>query len=177
MAKSAEVGHEAMEVDTTLPDRALTKEQIIERNLRVVQAHFHNENPESVEKAIALYADKVSWEAPNRGIVLTDKAEILEAYRGIFRSIVYHSVTPIRRFATEKFVFDDQVAVATFVRDEMKNMPFPVGTRMCVRLTHIFEMKDGKIEKEIAYEMFRKEGAVNAIDHIPEGCETIIYSE
>lgn len=37
-----------------------------------------------------------------------------------------------------------------------------------VRLAHVFEMKDGKIVREIAYEMWRKEGAPNAIDDIPK---------
>ena len=166
-----------IEVDTSVPDSELTREQIIDRNMTVVDAHFHNENPESVEKAIALYADNISWEAPVRGIVMNDPAEILKAYRGIFRSVVYHSTTPIRRFATESFVFDDQVSIATLVRDEMPNIPFPVGTRMSVRLTHVFQMKDGKIEREVAYEMFREVGAANDHDFIPEGCETIHFPE
>ena len=175
MTHPIEADHVAMEVDTSLPDSALTSEQIIERNLTVVEAHFHNEAPETVEKAIALYADNIWWEAPTRGVIMKDKAEILEAYRGIFRSIQYHSVTPLRRFATEQFVFDDQVAVATLVGNEMPNIPYPVGTRMCVRLTHMFQMKDGKIEREIAYEMFRKEGEPNAVDNVPEGAETTYY--
>lgn len=177
MARPMQNEHAAMVVDTSLPDSALTREQIIERNSKVVDAHFHNENPESVELAIALYADNISWEAPVRGIVMTDTAEILNAYRGIFRSVVYHSTTPIRRFATETFVFDDQVSVATLVSDEMPNVPFPVGTRMSVRLTHVFQMKDGKIEREVAYEMFRAVGAANDHDFIPEGCETIHFPE
>jgi hypothetical protein len=68
-------------VDTSVPDSALTREQIIARNLKVVEAHFHNETPEHVEKAIALYGDTISWEAPTRGVVMNDKDEILEAYR------------------------------------------------------------------------------------------------
>lgn len=163
-------------VDTAIPDRALTREQIIARNLQVVEAHFHNENPEFVEKAIALYGDTISWEAPTRGIVMHDKAEILAAYRGIFRSVVYHRVVPLRRFATEQFVFDDQIGHVTLVGNEMPNIPYPVGTQLSVRLTHIFEMKDGKIVREIAYEMFREEGAANAIDFIPPGTKEIMFS-
>lgn len=177
MVKPAEAGHVEIEIDTSLPDSALTREQIINRNMRVVDAHFHNENPEFVEKAIALYAERVSWEAPTRGIAMTDKNEILKAYHGIFRSVVYHKTTPIRRFATETFVFDDQVSVATLVGNEMPNVPFPIGTRMSVRLTHVFEMKDGKIVREIAYEMFREEGAVNDHDVTPDSSTTIYFPE
>ena len=77
----------AMTVDTSIPDSQLTREEIIARNLKAVEAHFHNENPESVEAAIALYADNVSWEGPARGIVMKDPKEILAAYRGIFRTV------------------------------------------------------------------------------------------
>src|ERR1700677_3436892 len=101
------------EVDTSVPDSALSRDQIIERNLRVVEAHFHNETPELVEKAIALYADDISWEAPTRGVVMHDAAEILQAYRGIFRTVAYRKVVPLRRFGTEKFVFDNPTGPRT----------------------------------------------------------------
>jgi hypothetical protein len=165
------------EIDTTLPDSALTRDQVIQRNLRVVAAHFHNENPDHVEEAIKLYGDTISWEAPTRGIVMDDPAEILEAYRGIFRTVAYRKVIPLRRFATEQFVFDDQIGHVTLVGDEMPNVPYPVGTEMSVRLAHVFEMKDGKIVKEIAYEMWRKEGEPNAVDAVPPGSPEIMFDE
>ena len=34
----------------------LTADEVVERNLRVVDEHFHNENPVDIEKAIALRA-------------------------------------------------------------------------------------------------------------------------
>ena len=40
----------------------------------------------------------------------------------------------------------------------MPNIPYPVGAELAVRLTHLFEMKDGKIVREIAYEMSLEEG-------------------
>jgi len=163
-------------VDTTVPDSALTRDQIIARNLEVVEAHFHNENPEHVEKAIALYGDNISWEAPTRGVVMHDKAAILEAYRGIFRTVAFRRVIPLRRFATEQFVFDDQIGHVTIVGDEMLNIPFPIGAELAVRLTHLFEMKDGKIVREIAYEMWREEGAPNAVDFIPPGSKAITFT-
>ena len=163
-------------VDTAAPDSALTREQIITRNLRVVEAHFHNETPEHVEKAIALYGETISWEAPTRGVVMHDKGEILEAYRAIFRTVAYRRVVPLRRFATEQFVFDDQIGHITVVGNEMPNIPYPVGAELAVRLTHLFEMKDGKIVREIAYEMWREEGAANAVDLVPPGTKEIVFT-
>lgn len=162
-------------VDTSVPDSELSREEIVARNLQVVEAHFHNENPEHVEEAIALYDQNISWEAPTRGVVMHDHGEILEAYRGIFRTIHYRKVIPLRRFATEQFVFDDQIGYVTVAGEDMPNLPYPVGTEMAVRLAHVFEMKDGKIVREIAYEMWRKEGDPNAVDFIPEGSKVIDF--
>ena len=166
---------EAMLVDTTLPDSALTHDQIVARNIQVVEAHFHNETPDLVEKAIALYDEEISWEAPTRGVVMTDRAAILEAYRGIFRTVQYRKVIPLRRFGTEKFVFDDQIGFVTIVGNDMPNLPFPVGSELSVRLSHVFEMRDGKIVREIAYEMWREEGAPNAVDFVPADANVIIF--
>jgi len=44
---------------------------------------------------------------------------------------------------------------------DVPNIPYPVGSELAARLTHLFEMKDGKIVREIAYEMWREEGAPN----------------
>lgn len=151
------------------PDSKLTREQIIARNLIAVEAHFHNETPESIETAIDLYGDSISWEGPNRGIVLKDPKQVLQAYRGIFKTISIQSFTPIRRFATEQFVFDDQIILGTVVGNEMPNLKHPVGTKLSVRMAHCFEMKDGKIVREVAYEMFRLQGSPEAVDDIPEG--------
>ena len=113
--------------------------------IQVVDAHFHNETPESVDKAIALYDDDIVWEAPMRGVVLTDPVEIRKSYMGIFRTVKYNKATALRRFATEEYVFDDQIADVEIVGDEMPNLGFPVGSRLNVRITHIFYMRDGKI--------------------------------
>jgi hypothetical protein len=43
-----------------------TPEQLVERNLQVVDEHFHNENPADIDKAIALYAP----EGPPAGSVI-----------------------------------------------------------------------------------------------------------
>ena len=175
MAGVVRLTDEAMEIDTSLPDSALTREEIVARNIKVVEAHFHNETPNLVERAIDLYADDISWEAPTRGVIMTDRAQILEAYRGIFRTVQYRKVIPLRRFGTEKFVFDDQIGFVTIVGNEMPNLPYPVGSELSVRLTHVFEMRDGKIVREIAYEMWREEGAPNAIDFVPEDAAVITF--
>lgn len=161
------------------PDAELTREQIIERNLKVVEAHFHSENPDDVEKAVALYADDITWEAPSRGVVWKTSKEVLDAYREIFRTFQYRKTLDLRRFATENFVFDDQIQHAVVIGDPavVPNMPFPKGTEVYARLVHCFEMRDGQIVREIAYELWRELGSAVARDDIPEGAVWKIYSE
>ena len=54
------------------------------------------------------------------------------------------------RFATEDRVVDD--SVVTFVVAREGFIPLPLGTKGEMRLTHIFEMRNGKISKEIGIE-------------------------
>ncbi|MFE7439479.1 nuclear transport factor 2 family protein [Streptomyces chartreusis] len=162
-------------INDTRPDAELSREEVIERNLRVVEAHFHNENPDDVDKAIALYADGIVWEAPCRGMVYTDPAEVRKAYFGIFRTIKYNKTTALRRFATETSVFDDQIADVEVVGNEMPNLGYPIGTRLNARLVHCFEMRDGRITREIAYEMLREHGGSLDHDSVPEGAHVVVY--
>ncbi|HJT91116.1 MAG TPA: nuclear transport factor 2 family protein [Mycobacterium sp.] len=161
----------------TRPDAELTREEIIARNLKVVDAHFHTENPDEVEKAVALYTPDISWEAPSRGMVYKDPEEVLKAYRKIFQTFSYRKTIALRRFATENFVFDDQIGQVKVTGDpaDVPNMPYEHGTEMSVRLVHCFEMRDGMIAREIAYEVWRKLGAPNDNDDIPEDAHVEVF--
>jgi len=137
----------------------LTPEQVIERNLQVVDAHFHNENPEDIDKAIDLYGDTIVWEVPARGVLLRNKDQVKAAYLKMFESYGIHSLTPIRRFGAGNFVVDDTVADMTLLGDVEENVPgcpLPSGTRVSLRVVHIFELDDeGRIIRENGYELWR----------------------
>lgn len=161
-----------------MTDTKLTPEQIVERNLAAVDAHFHSENPADIDKAIALYADEVVWEVPARGVLLTDHESVKQAYLDIFKSYEIHSITPLRRHGADNWVFDDTIAELTLVGDVENNVPgcpLPAGTNVSMRITHFFEMDDeGKINREIGYELWRPaDGPIN--DDIPPGAETIQF--
>ncbi|MFE3999341.1 nuclear transport factor 2 family protein [Nocardioides sp. YIM B13467] len=158
-------------------DAELTREEVIARNLAAVEAHFHNENPDDVDKAIALYTDDITWEAPSRGMVYTDPADVRAAYLDIFKTLVYDKTIALRRFATEQFVFDDQIAHVTVVGDKMPNLRFPIGTKLSVRLVHCFQMRDGKIAREIAYETWRERDGVLDHDSIPDDAVVELFDQ
>lgn len=151
------------------PDSELSDEEIVARNLAAVEEHFHNENPDSVEKAVALYTDDIVWEIPARGLLLTSREEVLASYRDIFKTMQYEKMYTLRRFATGKYVVDDQVAYVNKIDDLMPNEVHPVGSRLSCRLVHCFEMRDGRIAREIAYELWReRDSVIDRDDIIPE---------
>ena len=154
---------------------ARTYSEMQELNLAVVQEHFHNEAPDTVDKAIALYADDIVWEGPARGLVYRDPAEIREMYLGIYQTLKMHSHTQIHRFATDEWVFDDCIYVGTLVDTKMRNVPFPLGTKVSMRLTHAFQLRDGKICRENAYEIWRRADDLTVNDDIPEDAVVTIF--
>ena len=156
----------------------LTPEQVVERIMRVVDAHFHNENPEDIDKAIELYGDTIVWEVPARGVLHRDKAAVKAAYLKMFKSYQIHSLTPIRRFAADNYVVDDTVAEMTLVGDVEDNVPgcpLPGGTQVSLRVVHIFELDDeGRIIRENGYELWRRaDGPID--DDIPADAPTITF--
>jgi ketosteroid isomerase-like protein len=167
---------ETEDLSQAIDTSTMTPSEIAARNLRVVEAHFHNENPDDVDKAIALYTDDVVWEGPVRGRVYTDHTAVKAAYLDIFATLQLNKSTTLRRFATEQFVFDDQVADVTVVGDKMPNLGFNVGDRISMRLVHCFEMRDGKIAREIAYEISRAYGGPRDHDDIPAGSLVVDYT-
>lgn len=60
----------------------------------------------------------------------------------------------LQRFATEDRVVDDSLVTFEVVRDGCWPH-FAAGQKIEMRLVHIFEMRDGKISKEIIFDMGR----------------------
>lgn len=145
-----------------------TRDEIIARNLATVADHFANENPDDIARVIAGYTDDIVWEAPARGIVIRDKDEVCQAYLALFRSMDIHTVTHLYRFATEEWVFDDSIIDFTLTGDGFANCPFQPGTQVSMRLVHAFQLRDGKICREIGYEIWRRADNEALIhDHVP----------
>ena len=125
-------------------------DDIIAANLAAVEAHLGSEASGRIEDAIAVYTDDVVWEAPSRNLEFRGKEAVADNYRDIFsvlKNVEFHTKD---RFATEDRVVDDSIVSFEVAREGF--VPFPVGTKCEMRLTHIFEMRDGKISKEIGIE-------------------------
>jgi hypothetical protein len=73
----------------------------------------------------------------------------------MFASLRNVEFRQVERFATEDRVVDDSIVTFDLIGDGMVNAPLPVGTSIEMRLVHIFEMRDGKIARESAFEIWR----------------------
>ena len=127
----------------------------IAKNLAAVEGHFHSEADDEVEVALELYTDDIVWEAPARGLRFEGKQEVAANYRKMFASMEnLELVANLQRFATEDRVVDDTIARVTVTGKDF--LPVPLGQRVELRVVHIFEMREGKISREIAYEMWKE---------------------
>ena len=127
-------------------------EQLIAANLAAVEAHFHSEAAGEVERALELYTDDIVWESPARELVFRGKEATGDNYRRMFGSFKVEEFRCLQRFATEDRVIDDSVATVTLVGDGVENAPAPVGSKIEIRLLHVFEMRGGKISRELVFE-------------------------
>jgi uncharacterized protein YjiS (DUF1127 family)/ketosteroid isomerase-like protein len=122
-------------------------------NLTVVEQHIAREATD-VDKAIELYTDDIVWESPARDLIFQGKEAVANNYRNMFSSIRHIEVQPLKRFASEDRVVDDAIVKFTLVGDGFVNAPVPIGTRVSLRLLHVFGMRDGKIDREEVYEIW-----------------------
>ena len=127
----------------------------ITQNLACVDGHFHSEAQNDIEAALELYTDDIVFEAGalnglNRSF--TGKLEVAKFYRELWATMGDVKFKPLQRFGTEDRVVDDSLVTFEVVRDGCWPH-FSIGQKIEMRLVHIFEMRDGKISKEIVFDM------------------------
>jgi hypothetical protein len=125
--------------------------------LDLVDMHLHEENPDRIDECIKLYTEDAVWETPARNVTYPgagDDQEHVSARVQLRGGITFH---PIERFATPDRVFDDMWATFRISGDGFENCPFPIGTKVKMRLLHNFHIRDGMIAKEIGYEIWRRD--------------------
>lgn len=128
----------------------------IAQNLAAVENHFHSEALNEVEAALETFTDDIMWEAPapnglNRSF--SGKEAAAKNYRELFASMRNVKFRFLQRFATEDRVVDD--SIVTFEVSKDGYWHFPVDSKIEMRLVHIFEMRDGKISRELVFDMGR----------------------
>src|SRR5512145_1941222 len=128
----------------------------VARNLAAVESHFHSEARNEVEAALETFTDDIVWEAPAPNGLdrsFAGKEAVARNYRELFASMRDVKFRFLQRFATEDRVVDDSIVTFQVAKDGYWH--FPLGSKVEMRLVHIFEMRDAKISKEIVFDMGR----------------------
>jgi ketosteroid isomerase-like protein len=128
----------------------------VAENLAVVESHFHSEALNEVEAALETFTEDIVWDAPapnglNRSF--SGKQAVAKNYRELFASMRNVKFKFLQRFATEDRVVDDSIVAFEVAKDGYWH--FPTGSRVEMRLVHIFEIRGGKISREIVFDMGR----------------------
>jgi ketosteroid isomerase-like protein len=130
----------------------------VARNLAAVENHFHSEAVNEVEAALATFTDDIVWEAPApNGLdrAFSGKQAVARNYRALFASMRDVKFQLLQRFATDDRVVDDSIVTFEVAKDGYWR--FPLGSKVRMRLVHIFEMRDGRISRELVFDMGRAE--------------------
>jgi hypothetical protein len=134
-----------------------TFEEKCQYALDLVDMHLHEENPDRIDECIKLYTEDAVWETPARNVTYTGRETIKRMYLRLFASTEGIVFEHVERFATPDRVFDDMWVRFKLTGDGFENCPFPIGTKVKMRLLHNFHIRDGMIAREIGYEVWRKD--------------------
>jgi len=125
-------------------------QEILATNLATVQIHFDAEKAGDWEKIKIMYTDDIVWERACMNQIVKGKEAVAAAYVELFSALRNVDFQCLDRFATEDRVVDESIFSFELVKDGI--MPLPVGTRAKLRLVHIFEMRHGKVSRELVME-------------------------
>jgi len=125
-------------------------QEIIAKNLATVQMHFDAEKAGNWEKIKEMYTDDIIWERACVNQFVEGKEAVAAAYVELFSALSNYDFDSNDRFATEDRVVDDSIFTFEVAKEGV--MPLPVGTKAKMRLVHIFEMREGKVSKELVME-------------------------
>lgn len=128
-----------------------TLEPAVARNLETVAQHLAGE-AEDPASIMHLYTDDIVLEVPGRGLRIASRHGIEANYRSTFNSMSDIAITPIARYEERDWVVDDCIVCFRLVGDGVVNAPVPVGSRVRLRLIHLFAMRDGLIARETVFE-------------------------
>lgn len=139
-------------INKTEPTGTGATDEAVRHALGLVEMHFREENPDDIENALRLYTEDVVWEVPGRRVRYVGKQAVKESYLRLFASTEGIAFFPVERFATADRVVDDMWVKFKLIGDGIENAPLPIGTRVKMRLVHIFHVRDRLISREAGYE-------------------------
>ena len=118
--------------------------------MEVIERHFAAETAHDIEATLATYTESIVWDdvtppgSPFRG-----KRAVAEAYGGILQAIPDIHLRSVRRFECADHVVDESRATGHVV-GEFAGVAGE-GAPVSFRLLHVFDLRDGLIDRENAW--------------------------
>jgi predicted ester cyclase len=113
----------------------------------VIEAHFDAERRDDIEAILKTVSDRISHETFGSGLApLRGKDAVRAFYELLSRELSMDSYTTVRRLYGPSHVWEEGVVHAT-----AKGEPFGLaghGRKISYRLIHLFEFRNGLIERE-----------------------------
>ena len=118
--------------------------------MEVIERHFAAENAHDVAATLATYTETIVWDdvtharSPFKG-----KQAVAEVYDGILQAIPDLHLQSVLRFQCADHVVDESI-VTGHVVGEFAGVA-GAGAPVCFRLLHVFDLRDGLIDRENAW--------------------------
>jgi len=118
--------------------------------VEVIERHFAAENAHDIEATLETYTDTILWDdvthpaSPFRG-----KRAVAEAYGGILKAIPDIHLRSVGRFQCAGHAVDESI-VTGHVVGEFAGVAGG-GAPVSFRLLHVFDLRDGLIDRENAW--------------------------
>ena len=123
---------------------------LITAGLDIIDRHFAAENAHDIEATLATYTDAIVWDdITHPGSPFRGKQAVAEAYGGILQAIPDIQLRSVSRFQCADHVVDESIATG-HVMGEFAGVAGG-GAPVSFRLLHIFDLREGLIERENAW--------------------------
>ena len=124
--------------------------RLIRAGLDVVDRHFAAENAHDIEATLATYTETIVWDdITHPGSPFRGKRAVAEVYGGILQAIPDLQLTSVNRFQCAEHVVDESI-VTGHVMGEFAGIAGG-GAPVRFRLLHVFDLRDGLIDRENAW--------------------------
>ena len=123
---------------------------LITAGLDIIDRHFAAENAHDIEATLATYTDAIVWDdITHPGSPFRGKQAVAEAYGGILQAIPDIHLRSVSRFQCADHVIDESIATG-HVMGEFAGVAGG-GAPVSFRLLHVFDLRNGLIERENAW--------------------------
>ena len=118
--------------------------------MEVIERHFAAENAHDIEGTLETYTDAIVWDdVTHPGSPFRGKPAVAAAYGGILEAIPDIHLRSVSRFQCVDHVVDESI-VTGHVVGEFAGISGG-GAPVSFRLLHVFDLRDGLIDRENAW--------------------------